>query len=150
GASVFVDREGLLAGARARLLVRPELRLAGEPVALKLLAEPVLTLVATDVDGLATTQEIRGLALVEERELVHEFSVPERLASLSVSLRGRVTDLAGKPVELASSPVKFPVNGIDATVETASPELLVTTAGYALEVRGKDGEPKAGRAVTIS
>ena len=90
-ADAFVEREALLAGARARLVLRPELSLAGRPIALQLLQEPVLTLVATDLDGLATTQEVRGLALVDERELVHELGVPERLQSLVASLRGFVT-----------------------------------------------------------
>ena len=149
-ADAFVEREALLAGARARLVLRPELSLAGRPIALRLLQEPVLTLVATDLDGLATTQEVRGLALVDERELLHELGVPERLQSLAVSLRGFVTDLAGERVELASATTAFRVNGIDTTTATACPQLLRTSAGYALELRGKDGEPRAGRALALS
>jgi len=149
-AASHVEREALLAGARARLLVRPELLLADRPLALSLLQEPVLTLVATDLDGLSTTQEVRGLALVDERELVHELGVPERLTTLAVGLRGFVTDLAGERVELASATTTFRVNGIDATSATACPQLLRTSAGYALELRGKDGEPRAGRALALT
>ncbi len=149
-APCHVDREALSAGARARLLLRPELLLAGRPVALKLLVEPVLTLTATDLDGLAATQEVRGLALADERELVHELAVPARLAKLTVALRGSVLDLAGERTELHGEPTEFPVNGIDATAETSSALLARRRSGYVLELRGKDGEPKAGRPVALS
>jgi hypothetical protein len=150
GVSSHLDREALISGARARLVLRPELQLGGRPIALGLLADPVLTLVAADLDGLETTQEVRGLALVDERELVHELAVPERLAWIRVSLRGSVQDLGGKRVELVGGIDSFPVNDIDATSATASPQLLRTEAGYVVEVRGKDGEPRAGRPVTLS
>ncbi len=84
----FVDREALLAGRSSRLAVRPQLRLAGHGVALSLLTDRVLTIVATDLDGLSTTLEVRDPAFTDEREFVHEIQVPERLQSLTVTLRG--------------------------------------------------------------
>lgn len=149
-APCHLDREALIAGARARLLVRPQLSLAGRPVALSLLGDPVLTLVATDLDGLATTQEVRDLELVDERELVHELGVPERLARISVSLRGSVRDLAGNTVELSTRSELFEINAIDATAKHASLQLVRNAGGHSLEMRGKDGEIKAGRPVPIT
>ncbi|HEU4420373.1 MAG TPA: hypothetical protein VFT55_15665, partial [Planctomycetota bacterium] len=105
----------------------------------------MLTLVATDIDGLSTAQELRGMTLVDERELVHEISVPERLVSLQATLRGKVRDLAGKDVELRTATATFAVNGQDQTPETGSATLVRTTGGYAIELRGKDGEPQVGR-----
>jgi hypothetical protein len=142
--STHVDREALVAGKRARLLVRPQLRLDGHPVALKLLQEPVLTIVATDLDGMETVQEVRDLQLVDGREVTHEITVPERLASLRVTLRGKLKNLAGDDVQLAGGTNTFAVNGIDATPMTSGVLLLPTRDGYVLEARGKDGEPKAG------
>ncbi len=149
-AAFHVDREALIAGATARLLVRPEVQLAGRTVTLALLTDPVLTIAATDLDGLTTTEEVRGLALVDEREIVHELLVPERLLTLSVTLRGSVTDLAGKRVELESATETFRLNAIDATADTWSVELLRTQAGYVVEARGKDGEPKPARPISLS
>jgi hypothetical protein len=145
-ASPFVDRESLVAGATARLAVRVQLRLGERDIALQLLQQRVLTIVATDLDGLATTTEVRDPALVDERELVHELQVPQRLQSLQVSLRGAVKDLAGNDVALASASRAFAVNGIDATPQTGATLLLRTRAGYVVDVRGKNGEPLAGRA----
>ncbi|HEX6812614.1 MAG TPA: hypothetical protein VF384_13390, partial [Planctomycetota bacterium] len=143
--SMHVDREALIAGQKARLLVRTQLRLDDHDVSLQLLTEPVLTLVATDIDGLATTQEVRGMTLADEREFVHEISVPERLVSLQATLRGKVKDLAGKDLELRTATATFGVNGQDLTPETGSAVLVRTADGYAIDLRGKNGEPQAGR-----
>ena len=143
-ADAHVEREALVAGRTARLLVRPQLHLAGHPVSLQLLREPVLTLTAIDLDGLETEQEVRDLQLLDGREFVHEFTVPERLAAVRVRLRGRVDDLTGDKVALATAPVVFAVNGIDAGAATTAVLLLRTAQGYVLEARGKDGEHKVG------
>jgi hypothetical protein len=143
-ASVHVDRESLVAGKTARILVRPQLRLSGHAVSLALLQQPALRIVATDLDGLETMQMVRDVALADDRELVHEISVPERLTSIRVGLSGRVKDLAGKDVDLDSGAAAFTVNGIDATVATSGVVLAQTRDGFVLEVRGKDGEPKVG------
>jgi hypothetical protein len=146
---VLVEREALLAGRRARLLLRPQLRLDRRDVPLELLQNRVLTVVATDLDGLSTTQEVRDVALVDEREFVHEIQVPGRLASLQVSLRGTVQDMAGQPVALQSDSTSFRINGVDASAETGSSLLLRTRGGYVVELRGKNGEPRAGRVCTL-
>ncbi|MBL8842959.1 MAG: hypothetical protein JNL90_15680 [Planctomycetes bacterium] len=147
---VHVEREALVAGQLARLVLRPQLALDGHPVSLALLSDLVLTVTAVDLDGVATPQEVRGLALVDERELVHELRVPERLATLQVALRAKVRDLAGKEIDLAPSPSSFAVNGIDATAANAGVQLVRGADGYALEVRGKEGEPKGGHACQLT
>jgi len=148
-AFVHVERESLIAGRKARILLRPRLRVDGHDVSLKLLTAPVLTLVATDIDGIATTQDVRDPAFVDERELAHEIDVPERLVSLQVSLRGKVRDLAGKDVDLQAEPIVFTLNGQDLTAETGSVMLVRTSFGHALELRGKNGEPRGGRACQL-
>jgi hypothetical protein len=142
--AAHVDREALLAGKQARMVVRPQLRLGDHPVSLKLLQQATLTLVATDLDGLESTQQVRDLQLVDGRELEHEFTVPERLASLRVTLRGKVKNLVGEDVALDGGTNTFEVNGIDATAMTTGVLLVPTLGGHLLEARGKDGEPKVG------
>ena len=142
---VHVDREAMIAGATARILIRPRLLLAGNPASVRLLQQPKLTIIATDRDGVSTTQEVRNIELVDDRELVHEVHVPQRLASLRVTLGGTIEDLAGKDLSLASDGHTFAINGIDATVETGAALLARTTGGYVVELRGKNGEPQPNR-----
>ena len=149
-ADVWVPREALLPGSRAKLLIRPLLTLDGEPIAPSVLSDPVLTVTAIDPDGVTTNQDVRGLQLSADAELVHEIQVPERIARLVVRLRGRVHSLStGKDVELASRARSFDLNRIDATLQTGSPLLGRTASGYVLDILGKDGEPKPDRAVQV-
>lgn len=143
--SVHVDRESIIAGNTANLVLRTQLHLAGHPVSLELLEQPLLTIVATDLDGKSTTQEVRDLELRNGRELTHAFRVPPRMARLDVRLTGRVQGMNGKPVTLAGGSYSFHFNQIDKTAETGIPMLVRTTAGYAVELRGKSGEPQRGR-----
>ena len=150
-AGVFVDREALLWGARAKLLVRPTLTVHGVPVALSLLQQPELSIVSMDQDGIASTLLVRDLKLAADAELVAEIAVPERLVQLSVSLHGKVKNLSqGKEVELVSSPVSLPLNGIAATAATNCPLLSRNQDGWFLEVRGKNGEVRPEVAVHLS
>lgn len=149
-AAVLAERESLLSRARARLLVRPTLGLHGRPVDLALLEEPVLSISSMDGAGVGATLEVRDLALAANGELVHEIQVPEGLTRLSVSLRGRVQSLSeGREVELASAPVEIALNGIDASDATACALLGRSARGWHLDLLGRNGEPKARRAVTL-
>ncbi|MBI4879216.1 MAG: hypothetical protein HY812_06095 [Planctomycetes bacterium] len=149
-AAVFVERESLLPRRGARIVVRPALLLNGEAVSLDLLEEPILTITASDSDGVSTTTEVRDLKLSRASEFVHEIQVPERLATLSVSLRGKVKNLSrGETVDLDSGPSAVPLNGIDRTDQIGCPLLGLTAEGYVLDVLGKNGEPIADHAVEL-
>lgn len=143
--SVHVDRESILAGNTASLVLRPQLHLAEHPVSLSLLEQPLLTIIATDLDGKSTTQEVRDLALVDGRDVTHAFQVPTRMSRLDVRLTGRVQGMNGKPITLAGGSYTFNFNQIDKTAETGIPMLVRTDAGYAVELRGKSGEVQRGR-----
>ncbi|MCC7062535.1 MAG: hypothetical protein IT456_07000, partial [Planctomycetes bacterium] len=147
--AAHLDREALIAGARARLLVRPSLALGGQPVGLELLQKPALTIVATDIDGITTTEHIRDLKLVDEREFVHEMAVPARLASLTVSLSGTLRTLRGNDLALSTDARTFTINGEDTSAATFGSQVVRTVGGYAIELRGKNGEPKPNRAVAV-
>jgi hypothetical protein len=144
-----VEREALVAGTTAKLCVRPRLGLGAREITLDLLQDVVLTVTATDLDGVPSQQDFRAPKLGQERDLVVELQVPERLQTLALQLRGKVRDLTGKDVPLLAHAAHLPVNGVDATPLTASAQVLATAAGYVLEVRGKNGEPRAGRTCTL-
>ncbi|MBL8748106.1 MAG: hypothetical protein JNK78_03030, partial [Planctomycetes bacterium] len=145
----FVDRESLIAGADAKLLVRPTLLVAGQPASLGILRDAALVVTGTDLDGRVSPLEVPSPALRDDRETEHTFHVPPRLAAVSVSLRGTVKNLAGEDVVLTTEPVAFAVNGMDATTATASGMVLRTPSGFAYEVRGKNGEPRPGTVCTF-
>ncbi|MFO1051292.1 MAG: hypothetical protein U1F36_03630 [Planctomycetota bacterium] len=147
---VFVERESLLPGGKAKLLLRPTLRVGDTRVALSVLEEPVLTVTAADLDGSVSSSDVRGLTFSADAETVHEIQVPERVAKLSVTLRGHVRSLSqAKDVDLASASRSFELNGIDVTAATSCPLLGRNADGYVIDLLGKDGEPKADRALHL-
>ena len=148
---ILVEREALVPGNRAAIVVRPNVLVNGVPVDVSLLEAPVLTITSRSREGVAASVEVRDLVLSQKAEYVHEIRVPEGLAELSVTLRGRVHRLtADDDVDLAGATATFPLSGIDATAETFSPLLGRTSEGYVLDVLGKNGEPRADHAVSLS
>ncbi len=147
-AGIHLDRESLLSRRRARILVRPTLQLNGRSVSLEVLENAVLTIRSRDGHGVESSLEARDFKLFPDKESVHEIQVPSGLSTLSVSLRGRVRNLSrGQTTDIVSATRTFAVNAIDATAETSCPLLGRTEKGYVLDVLGKNGEPKAARAV---
>ncbi len=147
---VHVENEAMVAGALAPLLLRTELSVNGFPAHLSLLEEPVLTLRATDVHGIESTSDIHDLELSSDAEFLHEFRVPEDLASLQVSLRGTVKNLSkGEDVQLRAGASAFQVNAIDRTRGTDCPILGRDQHGYFVDVLGKNGEPLSNRVLAV-
>ncbi|MCU0865850.1 MAG: hypothetical protein MUC36_18865 [Planctomycetes bacterium] len=148
-AAAHVDRDQLRAGGTARLVLRPRLVLDDHTIALQLLQQPTLVITATDLDQQQTIATVRDLRLVDQREFVHELQVPVRLRKLEVRLQGTARRLDGTEVQVQSETTEFACNGIDSGTKTASAMVLPTADGYVVEVRGKNGEPRPGAAVTV-
>ena len=149
--TAFLDRESLLSGGTAKILVRPMLTLVTEPVSLSLLEDPVLTVTSVDIEGVPSSLEVRDLELSADGELVHEIQVPPRVTELTVSLRGEVQSLSeGEKKDLSVRAGSFRLNRIEEVEWTCAPLLGRTDQGYVLDVLGKNGEPRAEEAVTVS
>src|SRR5262249_52737300 len=86
-AGIHVEREALLAQRLASVLIRPGLFVNGTPVSVRLLEDVKLRITSTDQDGIATSVEVPNFKLFEDRESVHEFRVPARLATLTIALQ---------------------------------------------------------------
>ena len=148
-AGIHVDREALLAGREATVVVRAGLSLNGELASLSKLLEPRLVIQAVDMDGIPTREEIGGFKLFEDRESFHSIRVPRRLASLTITLRGKVKVASrGNETELSASQA-FQVNGIQKTDRVDEVHLGRDGKGYWLEVAGRTGETRADRSVQV-
>lgn len=148
-AGIHVDREALLSERTATLFIRAGLYLNGTLVSPQLLENVRLEILATNRDGVTSFQQIEGLALAMDRELTQEFRTPPRLASLQVTLRGQVKSLLTSQLLELSASQSFAVNSIDATERTEDLHLVKLGGEWQLELRGKSGEPRPLRAVTV-
>jgi hypothetical protein len=148
--TALVEREELRSGERAKLVIRPWLLLQGEPVKLEVLEEPVLTVRTTDADGTPVSVDVRGLELRDDRELVHEITVPQRLQTLEVTLSGEVKQLSnGEKLRLSETLFSGKFSEILRTQHIGSPLLGRDSEGWFLDVLGRSGEALAGSVLSI-
>jgi hypothetical protein len=149
-AGIYVDRESLLPRRLANVIVRPGLALNGTPVSIGILEEVKLRIAATDQDGTVTNLEVPDFKLFEDRESVHEFRVPPRLASLAITLTAKVKSLSqATKIDLAAGET-FAMNGIDKTDKIEDLHLAKFGPDYVIEIRGRTGEPRPDRPVQLA
>lgn len=150
-AAAHVDREALVADGRARIVVRPQLRLCGDPIPLELLDGRVITITARDGKGIESVLEIRDPELVDGRDWVHEIEVPANLRGITVALKGKVRSLSqGRDLDLAARPSSFALNLIADGDRFLQPLLGRNETGWVVDLLGRNGERYAGRPVAVT
>ncbi|PRQ04207.1 hypothetical protein ENSA5_09910 [Enhygromyxa salina] len=148
-AGVHVEREQLIAGQTADLVIRATLSVNGLPAAPSLLSAPQLVITSSDRHGTSSSVTV-ALELDDAAEAVHSFKVPEALAQLSFEVRAKVRSLSEqRDVEL-SDRSSIAVNGIDVGAEIVGLHLAATASGYVLHALGKSGEPRPDMQVNLS
>ena len=150
-AQFHIEREQLLARREATLAVRTALMLGETHLAPELLTEPKLTITSTTHDGISTTREVKDLKLSAGSVLTHTLTVPERLASLSVTLSGKVDVLsAGGTKRDLNASHTWTLNGIDKTEATNDGHLSTFEGSRVFELLGKNGESVADQQVIFT
>ena len=156
-----VARESLMPGATAQIAIRPALLLNGKPSSAGLLEKVRLTLNSQSLDGVpsSVTYEFGavdtdgkpvGPQLSDDTEAIVDFSVPDRLASLSFSLEAEVKSLStGQSVKVSAGD-SLKVNGFTLTEQTSDLHLTSAETGYLLEERGRTGEVRGDREVVLT
>jgi hypothetical protein len=147
-AQFHIEREQLLARREATLAVRTALLLGDAQIALSLLRDVKISLTTQSFDGVATTKEIKDVKLDPAKLFTHTFPVPERTASVEVTLSGKIENLSagGQKQDLTASRT-FAINGIDRTPLVADGQLSKFGGSYVFELLGKNGEPLPDQAV---
>lgn len=139
--SFLVEPQGLLSGAKAKVVIRPQLLCNEQPVPLTAMEEVSLTIEAVDMDGITTTQVIENQKLENAEELVHEFLVPQRLANLSFKLKGKVRNRSLDVQQELTASYVTAVNQLNRTQQLGDFYMQKHAGGYVLHVLGRNGEP---------
>ena len=140
----------LLRGKKAQVAIRPGLSVNGTPVSLKLLEDVTLTITSTDLDGTPSSVTLSDFQLFEDRETVHNFQVPPRLANIRFHLASKIKHfVTGKKEDYATED-SFSLNAITLTDKIDDLHLLRTDGQYILELRGLTGESRASRPVQMT
>ena len=145
----YADRESLLEGNHASLLIRPGLYLNGIPVSRTLLNDVRLTITSVDHDEISSSKTLTGLQLSDSQDLTHEVRIPERTSKLTVRLDASIKLRTTGESFAVSSDQSWQINAIDKTAEIAMANLIRSAEGYAIELVGKNGEPMEARAINL-
>lgn len=148
-ANFYCDREQLLAGKKATVLVQARLA-AASPVSLSLLKDVVFTVNTSDIDGVAASKEFKNVQLSDEQEATFEFQVPEKAQHITFSLKGTVKNLSSSNNDPISASSSVSLNHIDTGSEFRSSFLRTKRNGYEIVVLGKTGEAVVDRAYTVA
>ena len=143
------DREQLLAGKTATLLLRPHLSNNGVTIPIKELKKTSLhitTKLRGDITTELTSEDVR---FTEKSITSHTISIPENVRSITVNLNSEV-QIPGKkePTKLTAS-TSMQVNETSDTHLLAQPFLALTPEGWTVELLGRNGEPMPKRALTF-
>ena len=148
-AGLQLDRQALVAGKTARILLRPMLTLASTPAPIALLEEPRVEITVANQAGVASTK-VEPVTLRDDAETAIEIRVPEDAMMIGVRLRGHVRVASTEATQDFDVGSRASINQINITAETELVHLATTEAGHVLHLLGKSGEPRAGRAITVS
>lgn len=146
----LMDRESLVAGRLASVAINARLTCNDQPVSIRLLEQTQLEIVATDSEGIATSSFVTNLDLEDGDELVHQFLVPQRLASIRFTLSGQVANQNRDRMDAVESSELVQCNGIQQSLQIADFFVRQTPAGYRLLVLGRNGEPQPRLPVNVS
>ena len=135
----YVDRESLLQGEKATVVLRPAVLVGALLTDLKILEDVSLTINTTDADGTVASKTISDLQLNLDRETPVEFVVPERLRQVAFELQAKVRVISRAEDTNLTASQSFQLNSIDASGVIRDIHLLNTAAGYKLEVLDKTG-----------
>jgi hypothetical protein len=150
-ADMHVEREALLAGQTAQVIIRPQLTVAGIPVSVaNRLQDAVLTVVSTDLDGQRSQRQYRDFSLSEQGETTVPFLVPPRLRTLTFELQGKVRVASQSRDQVLTTSTAVSVNKIDTTSQILAVHLLQSEGQYLGQVVGRNGEPRGQLPVSVA
>ena len=150
-AGMHLDQESLRTGGKGRLILRPTLEVAGQTISLNEIESAALELKSTDLEGVPARMNVEDLKLMGDRELVHEFRVPDRLANLVATLRikMKIASKGGEIVELTDSR-SFKVNEVLKSDVVGDLYLSKIDENYRVEFFGRNAEPIGGQNLNVT
>jgi hypothetical protein len=148
-AGISLAQEQLIPGKQCTVTIRPELLINGEPIDIKLLENPTLTIRSQDQDNLFAEQQLNDFLLENDTESSHSFRVPKRLSSITFSLSGTIQHLNKGEKQKLTTTTTIQANQITQTEKIEDLFLRRTADGYLIELLGRNGEARPDQPVLL-
>ncbi|NQZ67090.1 MAG: hypothetical protein HRT89_03365, partial [Lentisphaeria bacterium] len=145
----YINRESLILGNKASLIIRPQLHLNGHKISNSFLKKVRLTIRSTDIKGIASTITVDDFKVFDSKESSHTINIPENLKHLSYQLSAEVKPMSELEAKKLSAVSSTTVNGNYTNTTVADAFLRVDKNGYSIEVLGRNGEALKQVAVNV-
>eukprot|EP00026_Physarum_polycephalum_P000173 Phypoly_transcript_00173.p1 GENE.Phypoly_transcript_00173~~Phypoly_transcript_00173.p1 ORF type:complete len:2045 (+),score=409.17 Phypoly_transcript_00173:110-6244(+) len=150
-ACIDVDRENLIRGKNALVVIKPNLTVGyNTRVSVEVLEETSLLVETHDSDGVVTTKEVQPFPLYDDKTSTWQFLVPENLRSIKFEVKGKIKPFSGQNKTVVSASRNFDVNSQDGSMETEALYLRYSKDGYKISYLGKNGEPRSNRVLSLT
>lgn len=146
-AAAYIDRESLLPQQEAVVMLRSDLRVAGSPVSLGLLEDVKVTIRSTTIDGVSAEKQFDDVKLSEAKDTPLVFFVPDRLASIEVSVSAKIED--GRKTHSLADKHAIAINQIEKSDRIDDLHLVKVGDTYLLQLLGKTGETRPHRPIRV-
>ena len=146
-AGIYIDRESLIAHQKAKILIKPNLLLGNKNLSAGLLENKQLFITTTNIHGISTRQRVENIKWEAHQDLVHEFTVPKDLRTISVHFSAKIKSIVTGEMVSLNTAKSFSVNGIEKTDKIHG--LYITQNGddYEIHILDKTGVGIAHQAV---
>ncbi len=148
-AGLYVDRESLLLGQQAPVVIRPQLLVSGTPAPVGLLDDVQLLVRVTDLDGVESTRTFPGLELDENGETTVTIQVPPRMLNVSLQLQATIQNVSLNEPQTLAVTRDYQINQINRSESLQTVFMHQNENGFQLSVRGKTGEVRRAQAVLV-
>lgn len=150
-AMIHIDREQLVRGQQATILISPQFHINGYPASLELLKEVSLTIDCVDRNDVSASKDVKApeFELNHDADSKYQFHVPDETKSVVVTVKAKVRHLSSHSDIPLSSSKTIQINGIDSTESTRNLFLRTNEDCYQIVVAGKTGEVREDLPVQI-
>lgn len=153
-AAFVLNRESIVKGNKATVLIRPSILLNGtKEVGLHVVEDSTLSVATMDGQSVETVKNVEGFLKTAEGEgpeKSYDFVVPENLRSLTFTLTAKIRIISQNRVDTFTTSQSFSLNAIDATTDLHSTYLRRLDSGdWQLFCLGKTGEPREGEILSV-
>ena len=135
-----VERDALVAGKEAQLLIRPRLTIHNQTVDLSALENVSITITAINGQGISSSETIPEVSFQHAETYSHNFRVPNDLRTLQVSVNAQIERVSDGSKQDLSTVDERRVNSLRRTTQIAAPHLARSAEGWILSIRGQGGE----------
>ncbi|GIW98250.1 MAG: hypothetical protein KatS3mg111_1583 [Pirellulaceae bacterium] len=147
---LLADRQGIVSGQQATLLIRPRVLCHEQPIDIRLLEEPQLSIRVSQADGMVSTLQPTAVQLSDTGEITHRLLIPARARQITVLLRGRVYNRSADRHDPVEGEATILCNQREDSLHIASFYWQYTPHGIRVLALGRNGEPAVNLPVQVN